>query len=107
MDHSTARGGCDAPGQAVNGTASSLGARVAVFRLLPAPAIEGWASIVGPALGEHCFLVRFAGDPIVHKRFIHPDWQTDPERALRLLQQFWRAEMRPAVADFYPEDFVT
>jgi len=69
------------------------------------PYLEGRAAIESACLQPHHYRVLFAGEKTSRVRFVHPDWQTDPERCLRLLRVFWQASTAPSVIEeFFPAD---
>lgn len=81
------------------------GTVVSVYRvdLRTGPFIEGRGVIEGACRRPHYFYVRFDGEKICRVRFVHPDWQQNPERCLELLQAFWAASLAPPVIDeFFP-----
>ncbi|MDR3471226.1 MAG: hypothetical protein P4M09_06010 [Devosia sp.] len=82
---------------------------VLAFRGSGQPYFEGRAVIQRPAPGTHRYLVRFAGDPagVVHERFVHPEYQQDPEGYLAWMIEFWLACAPPAIADFFPDEIPT
>jgi hypothetical protein len=84
--------------------AFNIGDIVAVFGCRPqtGPFLEGWAYVGACCPVPHLYRVRFYGERVVRVRFVHPDWQSDVERSLALLIEFWRAS-EPAVEDFYTD----
>lgn len=81
------------------------GAVVSVYRVDPGtgPFIEGRGVIEGACRRPHHFYVRLNGEKVCRVRFVHPDWQQNPERCLALLRAFWEASLAPPVIDeFFP-----
>ena len=66
------------------------------------PFCEGRAYIDALTDRPHHYRVRFRGERIIQTRFVHPDWQQDPARSLRLLTEFWHANSLPSFDDFFP-----
>jgi hypothetical protein len=67
------------------------------------PYIEGRAVVRGAGRRLQFFRVVFASERVIRTRFVHPDWQEDPERSLRLLIAFWEASVAPPEIDeFFP-----
>jgi hypothetical protein len=84
-----------------------IGDTVTVFALDLAgrPFIEGCALIEAACAQPHLYRVRFLGEKTIRTRFVHPDWQDEPERCLTLLRQFWQAGASPPSFDeFFPDD---
>jgi hypothetical protein len=79
---------------------------VSLYRIDPtsfAPFIEGRGVIEGPYRWPHYFYVRLDGEKVCRVRFVHPDWQENPERCLALLRAFWEANLAPpAIDEFFP-----
>ena len=82
------------------------GDTITVFALGPAgPYVEGRARVVAACGQAHCYRVRFFGEKTIRTRFIHPDWQNEPERCLALLRQFWLAStFHTSTDEFFPDD---
>jgi hypothetical protein len=68
--------------------------------------LEGQASIITPCAQPHVYRVRFQNEKRDLVRFVNPDWQSDPERSLELLREFFRSnqDANPSVTDFFPDD---
>lgn len=84
----------------------AIGETVVVVRLPTTrpPFIEGRAIIRDIAQARHSYWLEFIGDPCLTERVVHPDLQRDPERALQVLLDIWRAgDAMPNVADFFPD----
>ena len=68
------------------------------------PVREGRGVIVRPAAGPHRYFVLFdgalAGTAV--ERFVHPEYQLDPEAYLSWMLEMWVACMEPATNDFFP-----
>jgi hypothetical protein len=81
------------------------GETVTVIRLphSAAPFVEGRAVVMGAAAERHRYRVQFHGDPAVRQRVVHPDYQGDPERLLRILLDLWRASNVPDHSEFFPD----
>jgi hypothetical protein len=70
------------------------GTRVTIFSILVGrrPFIEGTAEIVRPLVEEaHFYEVRFTGERHVRRRFVHPEFQADPESVHAALLREWRS----------------
>jgi hypothetical protein len=82
------------------------GDTVTVFALSPAgPFIEGRAVVEAICAERHLCRVRFLGEKVAQTRFIHPDWQDEPQRSLVFLRQFWQAGASlPSFDEFFPDD---
>ncbi len=83
------------------------GVRVAVLGLdfSGRPIFEGRGVVVAPASGPHRYLVRFDGAPAstALERFVHPEYQRDPQGYLAWMTEFWAAARSPAISDFFPD----
>jgi hypothetical protein len=97
--------GCKTPVEAA-GRPLKIGDVVVVFTLgFSGPFVEGTGIIESFCLGRDHYRIKFADDPTSRTRFIHPDWQSDPKRALELLRRFWRSSTSlPSFDDFFPDD---
>lgn len=86
--------------------ALGIGNIVTVFAVGPAgPYIEGRAVTKSECAQPHVYRVCFLGETTTRTRFIHPDWQAEPERGLALLLQLWRTNTSPpSFEDFFPDD---
>ncbi len=83
------------------------GETVIVFAFGPTgiPLIEGRATIIDCSLVPHHYRVRFQDERLIRTRFVHPDWQRDPNRCNALLAAFWRSCGPHAwMEDFYPDE---
>ncbi|HEX3885367.1 MAG TPA: hypothetical protein VHW66_22125 [Stellaceae bacterium] len=81
------------------------GSAISVYRVNPrtGPFIEGRGVIERACRRLHYFYVRFDGEKVCRVRFVHPDWQQDPDRCLALLRAFWKASLEPPViGEFFP-----
>ncbi|MEJ0047146.1 MAG: hypothetical protein WDN04_14290 [Rhodospirillales bacterium] len=69
------------------------------------PFIEGIATIESYAPGRDQYNIRFIADRVTRLRFIIAEWQSNPERTLELLREFWRSSRtdNPLVEDFFIE----
>jgi hypothetical protein len=86
-----------------------IGDPVVVFALSASgrPFIEGRAQVEARCTRRNHFRVRFCGESVSRTRFIHPDWQAEPERSLALLIEFWESSAEPSpFEDFFPDDNV-
>ncbi|HVA79765.1 MAG TPA: hypothetical protein VNF29_02450 [Candidatus Binataceae bacterium] len=83
-----------------------IGTVVTIFRIGSAgPFIEGHGVIVKACSQAFFFRVQFDSKKGSRVRFVHPDWQQDPERSLALLRTFWEASLAPPSFDeFFPAD---
>jgi hypothetical protein len=87
--------------------ALKVGDTVAVFSLdSSGPSIEGTGIIESYATAPDRYHIKFSGERVTRLRFIHPDWQADPERSLALLREFWRSNRidNPRIEDFFPDN---
>jgi hypothetical protein len=86
----------------------NVGDTVVVFALdgLGRVWLEGQAAIIARCAQRHIYHVRFHNERRNRIRFVDSDWQSDPDRSLALLIEFFRANriMNPSVADFFLED---
>ncbi len=91
---------------AIHPSASSSLGVVTIFGFSPDRGfyIEGRAVVLGRGHGPNHFKVRFLGERLTRDRYVHPDWQAHPTRALKLLQDFWSAQKSPDPDDFFPPD---
>ena len=83
-----------------------IGETVAIFALGPSgPFIEGDGTVSCHSTTADHYWVRFAGEPMARLRFVHPDWQASPDRALALLYAFWGSSRSraPIIEDFFPD----
>ena len=68
------------------------------------PFIEGAAQIITRCATAHRYRVRFRGERALRSRFVSPEWQKNPARALALMVEFWReSKVAPAHEEFFPE----
>jgi hypothetical protein len=85
-----------------------VGDVVAVLALDQAghPVLEGQATIIAGCPPPHIYRVRFQDEKRSCVRFVDPNWQAQPDRALALLRDFWRSNsaVNPQVDDFFPPD---
>ena len=82
------------------------GAVVTIIRIGPAgPLIEGHGVVQEACPQAFFFRVRLDGEKVCRVRFVHPDFQQNPERSLALLRAFWEASLAPPAFDeFFPAD---
>lgn len=83
-----------------------IGAVVTIFALDDrGPSIEGIATVQARATERDYYWVKFAGDPRAWLRFVSPDWQSDPDRVLQLLDTFWHSHGSndAIIEDFFPD----
>ena len=109
----TDRGTTDLPAHAIHQSskdavehALKLGDAVTVFGIATSgPMIEGIGTIESYGPGRDRYHIRFIGDLVTRLRFIIPEWQSNPERSLELLREFWRSSRtdHPLVEDFFIE----
>lgn len=68
--------------------------------------LEGRATIIACCPQPHTYRVCFQGEKRSTVRFVNPDWQAEPDRALALLTAFFRTNRttNPSVSDFFPEE---
>ena len=72
---------------------------VVCFDLLLGPFIEGKRFVARapiPGLADF-YLGSFDGDPRTYKRFVFPEFQSDPDRIVRILRELWLDSMLPEV----------
>jgi hypothetical protein len=69
------------------------------------PFIEGVGTVDSCAAATDHYWVRFDHDPNARLRFVQPEWQSCPDRALVLLRAFWRScrSNQSTIEDFFPD----
>ena len=67
------------------------------------PFYEGQATIIRRTHLPHRYFVVFDGESQTRVRFVHPEYQADPEAYLRWLTEFWLASREPDITDFFPD----